>query len=66
MDNNIKMLLQQEKMQLKIKQKAMEIQQIKDNFSQNIEHFTAKYRYANTDEIDKINVFIDKLTFISP
>ena len=66
MDNKRKMVFDQKKMQLKIKQKRAEIQQYKDHFAKNIKHFSQKYRYADESEAFKIEEFISKLNFIRP
>ena len=66
MDNKRKMDFDQKKTQLKIKQKRAEIQQFKDHFAKNIEHFSQKYRYADESEAFKIEEFISKLNFIRP
>ncbi len=66
MDNKRKMVFDQKKTQLKIKQKRAEIQQFKDHFAKNIEHFSQKYRYADESEAFKIEEFISKLNFIRP
>ncbi len=66
MDDNMKMLLQQKKMQLKIRQKRLAIQQLREGFAQNIERFNEKYRYADEVEVAKIQDFISKLDFVRP
>ena len=66
MDNKRKMVFDQKKTQLKIKQKRAEIQQFKDHFAKNIEHFSQKYRYADESEAFKIEEFISKVNFIRP
>ena len=54
------------KARLKEEQKRAEIQQYKDHFEKNIEHFSQKYRYADESEAFKIEEFITKLNFILP
>lgn len=66
MDDAMKMLLEQKKMQLKIKLQRAEIQQYIEYFERNIEQFAQKYRYADETEIIKIEKFISKLDFARP
>lgn len=66
MDENMKALLKQKKVQLKIKQQYTEIRQYKDHLTKSIEHFSRKYRYANKTEALKIEEFISKLSFVQP
>ena len=66
MDNNKKMLLEQKKARLKAELQRAEIQQFKDNFTENIEDFSQKYRYADEAEANKIEKFISKLNFVQP
>ena len=61
MDYDRKLLLEQKKAQLKIKQKRAEIQQYKDRLTKGIEYFSQKYRYADETEALKIETFISKL-----
>lgn len=62
----MKALLEQKKVQLKIKQQYTEILQCKDHLTKSIEHFSQKYRYANETEAIKIEEFILKLNFVQP
>lgn len=62
----MKALLAQKKAKLKIKLQKSEIQQYKDYFIKNVEHFAQKYRYANEAEAIKIEKFISKLNFAQP
>lgn len=66
MDNNMKALLKQKKVQLKIRQQYSEILQYKEYFTKSIEHFYQKYRYADETEAIKIEEFISKLNFVQP
>lgn len=66
MNDDRKLVLAQKKVQLKEEQKRAEIQQFKDHFEKNIEHFSQKYRYADESEAFKIEEFISKLNFIRP
>lgn len=66
MNEDRKLVLAQKKARLKEAQKRAEIQQCKDNFAKNIEHFSQKYRYADESEAFKIEEFISKLNFIRP
>lgn len=66
MNDDMKKVLTQKKARLKAEQKRAEIQQYKDNFTKNIEHFSQKYRYANEPEAIKIEEFISKLNFVQP
>lgn len=66
MDYDKKLLLEQKKAQLKIKQKRAEIQQYKDCLTKGIEHFPQKYRYADEAETLKIETFISRLNFEQP
>ena len=49
MNDDRKLVLAQKKAWLKEEQKRAEIQQFKDHFAKNIEHFSQKYRYADED-----------------
>ena len=49
MNDDRKLVLAQKKARLKEEQKRAEIQQFKDHFAKNIEHFSQKYRYADED-----------------
>ena len=66
MDNDMKTLLEQKKLQLRIKQEKAEIQQKKESIIQNVVHFSQKYRFADEVEEIKIQSFISKLNFLSP
>ena len=66
MNDDRKLVLAQKKAQLKEEQKRAEIQQYKEHFEKNIEHFSQKYRYADESEAFKIEEFISKLNFIQP
>lgn len=66
MDNDMKILLEQKKLQLRIKQEKAEIQHEKENIIQNVVHFSQKYRFADEVEGIKIQSFISKLNFLSP
>ena len=66
MDYDRKLLLEQKKAQLKIKQKRAEIQQYKDRLTKSIEHFSQKYRYAGEVETRKIETFLSRLNFVQP
>ncbi len=66
MNDDMKMLLAQKKMQIKIKQKRAEIQQYQEYFAKNIEQFIQKYRFADETEVIKIEKFISKLNFVQP
>lgn len=66
MDDNMKALLEQKKVQLKIKQQYTEILQYKDHLTKSIEHFSQKYRYTDEAEALKIEAFISKLNFVQP
>lgn len=66
MNDDRKLVLAQKKARLKEEQKRAEIQQYKDYFEKNIEHFSQKYRYADESEAFKIEEFITKLNFIQP
>ena len=66
MNDDRKLVLAQKKVQLKEEQKRAEIQQYKEHFAKNIEHFSQKYRYADESEAFKIEEFITKLNFIQP
>ena len=63
MNDDRKLVLAQKKARLKEAQKRAEIQQFKDHFAKNIEHFSQKYRYADKSEAFKIEEFISKLKF---
>jgi len=66
MNDDRKLVLAQKKARLKEEQKRAAIQQFKDHFAKNIEHFSQKYRYADESEAFKIEEFISKLNFIRP
>ncbi len=66
MDNDMKTLLEQKKMQLRIKQEKIEIQHKKEDIIQNVVHFPQKYRFADEVETIRIQNFISKLDFLSP
>lgn len=66
MDDNMKMLLEQKKIQQKIRRERLAIQRLREDFAQNIARFDEKYRYADEVEAAKIQDFISRLDFVRP
>ncbi len=66
MEDDLKRLLEQKKVELKIRQKRAAMQQLKERLIQDIERFHEKYRYVDEVEAEKIQDFISKLDFARP
>ena len=66
MDNENKALLRSKLEKLKKKQEKTRLDNVRKDLAENIPDFCKKYRFPNSDEVQKIENFISKLHFSSP